>query len=50
MICTPIGMPPVPVGHIGAATTGQPANEIGWVSLISQPQSRWLQLDKLLWV
>ena len=32
MICTPIGRPPVPDGHIGAATTGQPANEMGWVS------------------
>jgi hypothetical protein len=32
MSCTPIGIPPAPSGHIGAATTGQPANEIGWVS------------------
>ena len=32
MICTPKGMPSVLVGHIGAVTTGQPANEIGCVS------------------
>ncbi len=30
--CTPKGRPSVLAGHSGAVTTGQPANETGWVS------------------
>ena len=45
MICTPKGMPWVLVGHIGAVTTGQPANEIGCVSKpMAARQGCWLPL------
>jgi hypothetical protein len=41
-----MGMPPVPSGHMGAATTGQPANEMGWVSRpMDGPTGQLLAVD-----